>query len=313
MSSEYETKTINGKERPVHILLMEEILGRPLKENEVVHHINGDKRDNRPENLQVLDRGKHTSLHKQGVAVSGASLEKMRAAQSGKQSTQRKLTSEQVRDIAVRLTEGATLIELATEYGISRKSIAAIRDGKTYRDVLSDYPDSAFPLKEKKAPASKSARERRFSLDQLNGIRILLLQEKSVNSIAKAYHTAPATIRQIRDHETYQDIPWPEEIARYYQPGNPLAVLLILLSLPMSDKEDEYLALKEDYQLMPDWYSVLMLRTVRKALTGDAELATVLLYLAGFGDELNRLIAENSVVFNTLIKKHLPETSTSPD
>ena len=313
MSSEYETKTINGKERPVHILLMEEILGRPLKENEVVHHINGDKRDNRPENLQVLDRGKHTSLHKQGVAVSGASLEKMRAAQSGKQSTQRKLTSEQVRDIAVRLTEGATLIELATEYGISRKSIAAIRDGKTYRDVLSDYPDSAFPLKEKKAPASKSARERRFSLDQLNGIRILLLQEKSVNSIAKAYHTAPATIRQIRDHETYQDIPWPEEIARYYQPGNPLAVLLILLSLPMSDKEDEYLALKEDYQLMPDWYSVLMLRTVRKALTGDAELATVLLYLAGFGDELNRLIAENSVVFNTLIKKHLPESSTSPN
>ena len=311
--SEYETKTISGKERPVHILLMEEILGRPLKENEVVHHINGDKRDNRPENLQVLDRGKHTSLHKQGVAVSGASLEKMRAAQSGKQSTQRKLTSEQVRDIAVRLTEGATLIELAKEYGISRKSIAAIRDGKTYRDVLSDYPDSAFPLKEKKAPASKSARERRFSLDQLNGIRILLLQEKSVNSIAKAYHTAPATIRQIRDHETYQDIPWPEEIARYYQPGNPLAVLLILLSLPMSDKEDEYLALKEDYQLMPDWYSVLMLRTVRKALTGDAELATVLLYLAGFGDELNRLIAENSVVFNTLIKKHLPESSTSPD
>ena len=311
--SEYETKTISGKERPVHILLMEEILGRPLKENEVVHHINGDKRDNRPENLQVLDRGKHTSLHKQGVAVSGASLEKMRAAQSGKQSTQRKLTSEQVRDIAVRLTEGATLIELATEYGISRKSIAAIRDGKTYRDVLSDYPDSAFPLKEKKAPASKSARERRFSLDQLNDIRILLLQEKSVNSIAKAYHTAPATIRQIRDHETYQDIPWPEEIARYYQPGNPLAVLLILLSLPMSDKEDEYLALKEDYQLMPDWYSVLMLRTVRKALTGDAELATVLLYLAGFDDELNRLIAENSVVFNTLIKKHLPETSTSPD
>ena len=313
MSSAYETKTINGRERPVHILLMEEILGRPLKENEVVHHINGDKRDNRPENLQVLDRGEHTSLHKQGVSVSGASLEKMRAAQTGRHSTQRKLTSDQVQDIALRLTEGATLIELSTEYGISRKSIAAIRDGKTYRDVLSDYPDSAFPLKEKKAHAPKSTRERRFSLDQLNGIRIRLLQEESVNSIAKAYHTAPATIRQIRDHETYQDIPWPEEIARYYQPGNPLTVLLILLSLPMSDKEDEYLALKEDYHLMPDWYSVLTLRTVRKALAGDAELATVLLYLAGFGDELNRLIAENSVVFNTLIKNHLPESSTSPN
>ena len=43
MSSEYKTKTINGRERPVHILLMEEILGRPLKEDEVVHQINGDR------------------------------------------------------------------------------------------------------------------------------------------------------------------------------------------------------------------------------------------------------------------------------
>jgi hypothetical protein len=311
MSSEYETKTVNGRERPVHILLMEEILGQPLKENEVVHHINGDKRDNRPENLQILDRGEHTALHKRGATVSGESLEKMRAAQKGRRSTQRKLTNEQVRDIAVRLTEGSTLIELATEYGISRKSIAAICDGKTYRDVLCDYPDSAFPLKKKKAHAPKSIEERRFSIDQINDIRIRLLQEESVNSIAKIYHTAPATIRQIRDRETYQDIPWPEEIGRYYQPGNPLVVLLILLSLPMSDKEDEYLALKEDYQLMPDWYSVLMLRTVRRALAGDTELATVLMYLAGYGNELNSLIAENSVVLNTLVKKHLPESSTS--
>ena len=68
---------------------------------------------------------------------------------------------------------------------------------------------------------------------------------------------------------------------------------------------------EEDYQLMPDWCSVLMLRTVRRALAGDTDLATLLMYLAGYGDELDRLIAENSVVLNTLIKKHLPESSTS--
>ncbi len=303
MSSIYETKTVKGRERPVHILLAESILGRSLKENEVVHHINGDKRDNRPENLQVLDRGEHTALHKQGVTVSGESLAKMSAAQKGRRSTQRKLTEEQVQDIAASLTKGATLIELADEYGVSRKSIAAISEGKSYRDVLYDYPDSAFPLKAKRSNAPKSASERRFSVEQVTDIRIRLLQEQSVNSIAKLYHTAPATIRQIRDRETYQDIPWPEEVARYYQPGNSLVVLQLLLALPMSENESEETALKEDYQLVPDWRSVLILRTVRRALEGDTELATALMYLAGYGDEIDRWIEEDSVVLNTLFKR----------
>ncbi len=49
----------------VHRLVAEQILGRKLLPGEVVHHINSDKRDNRPENIMVFkNQAEHARWHK---------------------------------------------------------------------------------------------------------------------------------------------------------------------------------------------------------------------------------------------------------
>ena len=53
-----------GRWEKEHKIIAEKMMGRELLVGEVVHHVNGKRDDNTPENLVVMDRVKHQSCHR---------------------------------------------------------------------------------------------------------------------------------------------------------------------------------------------------------------------------------------------------------
>ncbi len=68
-----------------HRLVMAQHLGRPLRSDEVVHHINGDKLDNAISNLELTDHAAHAREHNTLAGVDYvARAEKWRLAEAAR-------------------------------------------------------------------------------------------------------------------------------------------------------------------------------------------------------------------------------------
>lgn len=69
----------------VHVIVAEMKTGRILGKGDVVHHRNGNRLDNSPENIKVMTRGEHVKTH-----AKKRSMVKLKCTFCGKQFERRK-------------------------------------------------------------------------------------------------------------------------------------------------------------------------------------------------------------------------------
>ena len=73
-SKEYKDEYVKSNSTYKHIVIAEAFLRRKLTENEIIHHIDEDPSNNDPTNLAIMDRDKHTALHKGEIELKDTSM-----------------------------------------------------------------------------------------------------------------------------------------------------------------------------------------------------------------------------------------------
>lgn len=132
--TEYKAVKINGKKMDEHRYVMEQHLGRKLRRDEVVHHKDGDKRNNKIENLELIPLQEHSRMHRAGNAVSDETREKISESLKGRPSPRRELTQEQVDKINQMHSQGLRQIEIANILGVNTWTIGRIVRGEYYKE-----------------------------------------------------------------------------------------------------------------------------------------------------------------------------------
>lgn len=114
MKNSKPRKFVEGKHCTVSRLVMEKIIGRKLEPDEDIHHKDGDRRNNSPNNLQLITHRRHSLFH---------------ATRGGRSA---KLHLSEVPIIRKMLKDGVKQSVIASIFGVSQPTISMIKIGKAW-------------------------------------------------------------------------------------------------------------------------------------------------------------------------------------
>lgn len=155
-------------------VIVEQHLGRALRDDEIVHHKNHDKLDNRIENLQVMSHSEHAKIHGR----------KFHAPYK----PPRKFIDAQIREIRRRYARGGiSQAALGKDYGACQQEIADIVNLRRYTHV----------------PGSKLPPVHRRNVSKLTPDQIIAIRKRYAEGgifqrqLAEKYGVIQQTIHQI--------------------------------------------------------------------------------------------------------------------
>ena len=131
MLSPYKGIKVGGKKFDEHRLVVEREIGRKLTRYEVVHHKDGNKYNNSPDNLEVMSLSEHSRSHTKEILTYD---EARRRGIKGIHSKSN-LTGDDIRSIRRLKKEGLSPKDISWLYGISRRSVYDILNGVSWTHI----------------------------------------------------------------------------------------------------------------------------------------------------------------------------------